>query len=56
MATIARGLLRLDTAREQEQQLSLIIPVSHISPSNHTGRHLLSQGFGQARGGRWSAG
>jgi hypothetical protein len=49
MATIARGLLRLDSAQERERQLSLIVPVSHVSLSNHVGRHMLSQAFAQAR-------
>jgi hypothetical protein len=49
MATIARGLLRLESTPDGEQQLSLIVPVSHVSLSNHVGRHMLAQGFAQAR-------
>lgn len=49
MATIARGLMRLDAASEADQALSLIIPVSYITLSNHNGRNLLASAFNQAR-------
>ena len=49
MATIARGLARVGSTPEEEQQLSLIIPVSHVSLSNPAGRSLLSQAFAEAR-------
>jgi len=49
MATISRGLMRLNAASEADQALSLIIPVSYITLSNHNGRNLLATAFNQAR-------
>lgn len=49
MATIARGLMRLNASSESELALSLIIPVSYISLSHQQGRTLLATAFKQAR-------
>ena len=49
MATIARGLARLDAEGDNQQALSLIIPVSFITLSNHRGRQMLATAFSKAR-------
>lgn len=49
MATIARGLMRLNASSEADQTLSLIIPVSYITLTNHSGRSLLATAFSEAR-------
>lgn len=49
MATISRGLARLDSEAQSQNTLSLIIPVSYISLSNINGRQILATAFSMAR-------
>lgn len=49
MATIARGLARVESSSETEQALSLIIPVSYVTLSHQQGRQMLAQAFARAR-------
>ncbi len=49
MATIARGLTRLDSESGKGPALSLIIPVSFVTLSNHSGRQMLATAFSKAR-------
>jgi hypothetical protein len=49
MATIARGLTRLDSEADSGKTLSLIIPVSYITLSNFRGRQMLASAFSKAR-------
>jgi hypothetical protein len=49
MASIARGLARIEAAQDHERELSLVVPVSFISLSSHEGRDLLSRAFAQVR-------
>jgi hypothetical protein len=49
MATIARGLARVESSSETEQALSLIIPVSFVTLSHQQGRQMLAQAFARAR-------
>jgi len=49
MATIARGLMRLTASTNTEQELSLIIPVTHVSLSYQQGRALMADAFAEAR-------
>jgi hypothetical protein len=49
MATIARGMARLNAAGEDEHQLSLIVPVSFVTLSNVEGRHLIAEAFARLR-------
>jgi hypothetical protein len=49
MATIARGLARLESSSETEQALSLIIPVSFVTLSHQEGRQKLAHAFARAR-------
>jgi len=49
MATISRGLMRLSASTSREQELSLIIPVTHVSLSYQQGRSLMAAAFAEAR-------
>jgi hypothetical protein len=49
MATIARGLARVESSSETDQTLSLIIPVSYVTLSYQQGRQILAQAFARAR-------
>jgi hypothetical protein len=49
MATIARGLARVESGSETEQALSLIIPVSYVTLSHQQGRQMLAQALARAR-------
>jgi GGDEF domain-containing protein len=49
MATISRGLTRLSASTSQEQELSLIIPVTHVSLSYQQGRSVMAAAFAEAR-------
>lgn len=49
LATIARGLERLRTEAADEQQLSLIIPVSYVSLSHRRGRAALAAMLSEAK-------
>jgi hypothetical protein len=49
MATISRGLARMEAGGTGEQELSLIIPVSYVTLSYQEGRTTLSHAFTRAR-------
>lgn len=49
MATISRGLARMQADEAGEQSLSLIIPVSYVTLSHQEGRQVLAQAFARAR-------
>ncbi|RZJ78345.1 MAG: hypothetical protein EON88_34260, partial [Brevundimonas sp.] len=49
MATISRGMARLEAEGDGEQALSLIIPVSYYTLSHQEGRRMLSHAFARAR-------
>ncbi|MEI7933353.1 MAG: hypothetical protein WCI21_09940, partial [Alphaproteobacteria bacterium] len=49
MATISRGVARLQTDLSEGQELSLIVPVSYVSLSTVEGRKTLKTAFDQAR-------
>lgn len=49
MATIARGIARLEAAEASEPQLSIVVPVSYVTLSNISGRYLLSDAFAHVR-------
>lgn len=49
MATISRGMARLNAAADHEHELSLIVPVSYVTLSNVEGRHLISEAFARVR-------
>jgi hypothetical protein len=49
MATIARGMARLESAGDDEHQLSLIVPVSFVTLTNVEGRHLIAEAFARLR-------